>query len=231
MIVFNHVYKEYKNGVVALSDVSLEIPSGDFVFLIGPSGAGKSTMVKLLIREEQVSKGSILLGDTDITAMPKFRIPKLRRQVGVVFQDNRLLPKKTVFENIAYALEMTGIGKKEIKSRVQEVLERVYLENRGNDYPNQLSGGEAQRVSIARAMVHRPKILVCDEPTGNLDYETAEDIMRALDSINKEGVTVVMATHAREIVDAMEKRVVTLDHGNLVSDKESAGYYENPETN
>lgn len=216
---------------MALSDVSLEIPSGDFVFLIGPSGAGKSTMVKLLIREEQVSKGSILLGDTDITVMPKFRIPKLRRQVGVVFQDNRLLPKKTVFENIAYALEMTGIGKKEIKSRVQEVLERVYLENRGNDYPNQLSGGEAQRVSIARAMVHRPKILVCDEPTGNLDYETAEDIMRALDSINKEGVTVVMATHAREIVDAMEKRVVTLDHGNLVSDKESAGYYENPETN
>ncbi|EGS30901.1 MAG: cell division ATP-binding protein FtsE [Peptoniphilus sp. oral taxon 375] len=230
MIIFNHVYKEYKNGVMALNDVSLEIPSGDFVFLVGASGAGKSTMIKLLIREEQVSKGFIRINDTDISAMPKYKIPKLRREVGVVFQDYRLLDRKTVFENIAYALEITGESSSEIKKRVESVLETVHLEDKQNCYPTELSGGESQRVSIARAMIHRPKILVCDEPTGNLDFDTAKDIMDALDRFNQEGVTIVMATHAREIVDAMKKRVVSLENGSILFDQESAGYYENPQT-
>lgn len=230
MIVFNHVYKEYKNRVEALKDVSLTIPSGDFVFLVGASGAGKSTMVKLLIREEQVTKGSIEIDGTDITAMPKFKIPQLRREVGVVFQDFRLLPRKTVFENIAYALEITGESGKEIRDRVGEILQTVHLEDKRDCYPRELSGGESQRVSIARAMIHRPKLLVCDEPTGNLDFETAKDIMDALNRFNDKGVTIVMATHAREIVDAMQKRVVALDQGEIVYDEERAGYYENPQT-
>lgn len=230
MIEFQKVYKEYPNGVPALSDINLKIEDGDFVFLVGSSGAGKSTMIKLLIREEVVSKGNIFINGTDITKISKRMIPNLRRSVGVVFQDFRLLPKKTVFENVSYALEITGERTSYIKKKVPEVLEMVDLEGKEKCYPSELSGGESQRVSIARAMVNQPKILVCDEPTGNLDFETARDIMNALDAFNREKTTIIMATHARNIVDMMQKRVITLEHGRVITDIESGGYYENSTT-
>lgn len=230
MITFQNVYKEYSNGVAALYDINLEIPQGDFVFLVGPSGAGKSSMIKTLIREEEVSKGTILVDGMDVTKISKRKIPLLRRKVGVVFQDFRLLPKKTVFENIAYALEITGESKKTIQKRVAEVLSMVNLEKKTKCYPSELSGGESQRVSIARAMVNHPGILVCDEPTGNLDFETAKDIMEALTAFHEENTTIIMATHARNLVDMMQKRVVTLEKGRIVSDVRSGGYYENTTT-
>lgn len=227
MIRFEKVYKEYKNGVLALQDINLAINPKDFVFLVGSSGAGKSSMLKLLIREESVNKGNIYVEDIDITTLPKRQIPQLRRKIGFVFQDYRLLPKKTVFENVAYAMEIAGASKKEIKKEVPRALELVNLLNKASSYPDQLSGGESQRVSIARAIVNDPPILACDEPTGNLDFETARDIMNALDNINKNGTTIIMATHARNIVDMMQKRVVTLNSGRIISDVVEGGYYEN----
>ncbi len=226
MIKFENVFKEYSNGVMAISNINIEIPKGDFVFLVGPSGAGKSTILKLLIREEEVSRGKILYKDIDITKLRKSKIPKLRRDISLVFQDFRLLEKKTVFENIAYALEIQGESKSYIKRAVNESLEIVNLSPKINCYPDELSGGEKQRVSIARAIVNDPPVLLCDEPTGNLDHDTAWDIMNSLININKKGTTVIMATHAVEIVNKMQRHVVTLSKGHLVKDVESGGYYE-----
>lgn len=226
MIKFENVFKEYSNGVTALSNVSIEIPRGDFVFLVGPSGAGKSTMIKLLIREEKVNRGKIYMGDTDITKLSKYMIPKLRRNISVVFQDYRLLEKKTVYENVAFALEILGESKREINEKVDYALDLVNLSDKKKAYPSELSGGESQRVSIARAIVNEAPILVCDEPTGNLDIETAFEIMKTLENINKQGTTIIMATHAQQIVDSMKKRVITLHEGRVISDIESGGYYE-----
>lgn len=226
MIKFENVYKEYSNGVMALSNINLEIPKGDFVFLVGSSGAGKSTMIKLLIREEKVSRGKIEVNETNITKIPKYMIPRLRRNISVVFQDFRLLEKKTVFENVAYALEILGMSRKDIKKDVLYALDLVNLTDRQNSYPSQLSGGESQRVSIARAIVNKAPILVCDEPTGNLDEATAWEIMKALLKINEQGTTIIMATHAVNIVDKLQKHVVSLEKGSIVKDIDKGCYYE-----
>ena len=230
MIKFENVFKEYNNGVAALSNINIEIPRGDFVFLVGPSGAGKSTMIKLLIREEKVNRGKIFIGGDEITKISKYMIPKLRRNISVVFQDYRLLEKKTVFENVAFALEILGASKKEINKNVDYALELVNLSEKKKDYPSELSGGESQRVSIARAIVNRAPYLVCDEPTGNLDENTAWDIMKALKNINDDGKTLIMATHAVNIVNKFNKRVVTLNKGKIISDVREGGYYENNKT-
>lgn len=230
MIKFENIYKEYNNGVVALSNVNIEVPRGDFVFLVGPSGAGKSTMIKLLIREEKANRGKIFIGDDEITKISKYMIPKLRRNISVVFQDFRLLEKKTVFENVAFALEILGESKKEVNKKVDYALDLVNLSDKVKNYPSELSGGESQRVAIARAIVNDAPYLVCDEPTGNLDESTAWDIMTALKNINDAGKTIIMATHAVNIVDKFNKRVVTLDRGAIVSDIREGGYYEGNKT-
>ncbi|MBL7574794.1 cell division ATP-binding protein FtsE [Peptoniphilus asaccharolyticus] len=227
MIEFKNVFKEYGNGVMALSNLNMVVPRGDFVFLVGPSGAGKSTLVKLLIREEKVTRGNILIKGTDITKLKKSRVPKLRRDISVVFQDFRLLAKKNVFENVAYPLEVQGESKKNIKIAVEHALELVNLEDKIKSYPYELSGGQSQRVSIARAIVNKAPTLVCDEPTGNLDHETAWEVMNTLEKINNQGTTIIMATHAVEIVNSMKKRVITLKDGQVVADVENGGYYEN----
>ena len=224
MITFQNVYKEYKNGVQALMDINLEIPYGQLAFIVGASGAGKSSLIKLLICEEKVSRGNIYVNNTDITELSPWYIPKLRRQVSVVFQDFRLLQKKTAYENVAYALEIIGESGRTIKKRVPEVLELVGLSDKLNSYPSELSGGEGQRLAIARAIVNKPPVLVCDEPTGNLDFETAMTVMQTLKRINDDGATVIMATHARNIVNHMQRRVITLDNGRIISDVNVGGY-------
>lgn len=226
MIVFENVFKEYPNGSLALQNINLSIPKGDFVFLVGSSGAGKSTMIKLLIRELKVTRGKILIDGRDITNIRSAKVPELRRGISVVFQDFRLIPNKTVFENVAYALEIRGYSKTSIKKKVEKALDLVGLSGKENSKPDELSGGESQRVSIARAIVNDAPILVCDEPTGNLDIDTAMDIMNALEKINREGTTVIMATHAQQIVDEMKKRVITLKDGRIISDITEGGYYE-----
>ncbi|ERT58117.1 cell division transport system ATP-binding protein [Peptoniphilus koenoeneniae] len=226
MITFENVFKEYPNGSLALQSLNLQIEDGEFVFLVGSSGAGKSTLLKLLIREEEATRGKIIINGTDITRLRKSKIPKLRRLISVVFQDFRLISQKTVAENIAYALEIQGMSKDFIRENVKRAVALVGLEGKENSYPDQLSGGESQRVSIARAIVNKAPILVCDEPTGNLDLETAMGIMEALEKINKEGTTVIMATHATQIVDKMKKRVITLNDGKISSDVKEGGYYE-----
>lgn len=224
MIKFVNVKKEYNNGVVALSNIRLNIKKGDFVFLVGPSGAGKSTLMKLILKEEDPTEGKLMLNDMDITKVKNRRIPYIRREVGVVFQDFRLLPNKTVYENVAFAMEIIGAPPKEIRRRVPMVLSMVDLSRKATSFPDQLSGGEKQRVSIARAIVNNPPVLIADEPTGNLDPETATEIMRILTDINGRGTTVLMATHAREIVNSMRKRVVELERGQIVRDEEKGGY-------
>lgn len=219
MIEFRKVYKEYSNGVQALLDINLEIANGEFVFFVGASGAGKSTLIKLLIREENLSRGKLLLNGIDVSTIPVWKIPKLRRSIGVVFQDYRLLHKKTVYENVAYALEIIGESRSTIKKKVPHVLDLVELSSKASSYPNELSGGEGQRLSIARAIVNNPSVLICDEPTGNLDFQTAMAVMETLKRINEDGATVIMATHATNIVDIMKKRVVTLNKGRIVSDR------------
>lgn len=226
MIIFENVFKEYRNGSLALSNINFEVENGDFLFLVGSSGAGKSTMIKLLIREEDVTRGKILIDNVDITKLPKRKIPELRRDISVVFQDHRLLNKKTVFENVAYALEIQGESKKEIKKSVEETLDIVGLLDKKNCYPEELSGGESQRVSIARAIVNKAPILLCDEPTGNLDQDTAWEIMKTLIKINERGTTIVMATHAVDIVDKMQRHVITLSDGKIIKDIKRGGYYE-----
>lgn len=224
MIEFVNVNKQYKSGKKALDNINLKINKGDFIFLVGSSGAGKSTFIKLLLKEEEVSSGSITIDNSDITKIPKRKIPKLRRGIGVVFQDFRLLPNKNVYENVAFAMEITGHTTKEIRRRVPFVLGMVGLSEKAKSYPNQLSGGEQQRVSIARAIVNNPNLLIADEPTGNLDPQTAWEIMNILKDINRRGTTIIMATHAKELVDEMKKRVVALDKGKLVRDEERGSY-------
>lgn len=224
MIKLNGITKKYENGVSALSNIDLEIPKGEFIFLVGSSGAGKSTLIKLLLKEEEPTEGKLYFKGMDITNLSNRKTPYIRREIGVVFQDFRLLPNKTVFENVAFALEIVGTPKKEIRRRVPVILSLVNLSRRSTSFPEQLSGGEQQRVSIARSIVNNPSVLIADEPTGNLDPETAWDIMKALNDINSRGTTIIMATHAKDIVDKMKKRVVALDNGKIIRDDVKGGY-------
>jgi cell division transport system ATP-binding protein len=224
LIKFINVSKKYDKGIIALSNINFEIESGEFVFIVGPSGAGKSTLIKLLLKEEEPTSGTIIVNKKDITKMKRKEIPYLRRSMGVVFQDFRLLPNKTVFENVAFAMEVVGAHPKEIRRKVPMVLSLVGLSDKADQYPQQLSGGEQQRVALARAIVNEPSILIADEPTGNLDPDTSWEIVKLMAEINKRGTTVVMATHAKDIVDAMKKRVIALEKGNIVRD-EARGVY------
>jgi cell division transport system ATP-binding protein len=226
MIRLENVTKVYEGGTIAANDVSLDIQKGEFVFLVGESGSGKSTLIRLMLRDEPVTRGKVWVAGKDITTLPKWKIPFLRRSVGTVFQDYKLLPNKTVYENVAFALEVLGRPKSVIGPQVEIVLDLVGLGDKAKRYPRQLSGGEQQRVSVARAFVNRPPIMLCDEPTGNLDPKTSVGIMRLLDRINRTGTTIIMATHDHAIVDAMKRRVVALDEGRVVRDQES-GTYEN----
>ena len=225
MIRCETVTKTYKGEVVALREASAEIQRGEFVFLVGPSGSGKSTFIRLINREEVPDAGKILVAGKDVSSLSSWKVPYLRRNIGYVFQDYKLLPKKTVTENVAFALEVIGRPRPIIKRQVPAILELVGLSRKADRLPEELSGGEQQRVSIARAFVNRPLILLADEPTGNLDPATSVGIMRLLDRINRSGTTVVMATHDRGIVDTMRRRVIELDRGILVRD-ESRGVYE-----
>jgi cell division transport system ATP-binding protein len=224
MIRFEGVTKQYKGEVVALRDVSLEVAKGEFVFLVGPSGSGKSTFLKLLLRDEVATEGRVLVAGRDIGRLGSWKIPQLRRNIGCVFQDFKLLPNKTVYENVAFALEVIGRPKHIVRTQVPQILDLVGLSKKADNFPTELSGGEQQRVSIARAFVNRPLILLADEPTGNLDPATTVGIMRLLDRINRTGTTVVMATHDQRIVDAMRRRVLELDHGSLVRDQARGVY-------
>ena len=225
MIQMHNLSKVYANGVVALASVSLHIDKGEFVFLVGPSGAGKSTFIKMAIRSELPSEGTIIVGRRNVALLKARDIPMFRRNIGVIFQDYKLLPNKTIFENIAFALEVTEAPAREIAKQVPAVLELVGLADRASLRPAELSGGEQQRVSLARAIVSRPLLLLADEPTGNLDPDTSWGIMDLLLEINKRGTTVVMATHNREIVNRMRRRVIALDSGRVVRD-EPRGVYE-----
>ena len=224
MITLQHVTKVYRNAVIALEDVNVEIEKGEFVFIVGASGSGKSTMIRLLLKEEQPTKGAIYVAGKNLDKLTPWKVPYLRRNIGTVFQDFKLLSDKTVFQNVAFALEVIGKQKHIIDARVPEILELVGLGDKLNSYPNELSGGEQQRVSIARAVVNRPLVLLADEPTGNLDPQTSVDIMRLLDKVNRIGTTIVMATHDQAIVDAMRRRVVELDDGRIVRDQARGVY-------
>lgn len=228
MISLLDVSKRYKNGHLALDNVSMEIEAGEFVFLCGQSGAGKSTLIRLLFREEVATSGQLIVNNRNLMRIKRRDLLEHRREMGIVFQDYRLLPKKNVFDNVAYAMQVTESRKREIARRVPEVLELVGLSDKGENFPSQLSGGEQQRVAIARALVNRPAILVADEPTGNLDPQNSDELMEVLIRINDRGTTVVMATHAKDIVNAMKKRVIMLDHGKVVYDEKEGGYHEAP---
>ena len=225
MIKLENVTKQYKQGTVALRDASADIQKGEFVFLVGQSGSGKSTFIRLLNKEETPDQGRIIVAGKDLGELSGWRVPYLRRNIGCIFQDFKLLPKKTVYENVAFALEVIGRPKHVVKKQVPAILDLVGLGSKTGNFPDELSGGEQQRVSIARAFVNRPLILLADEPTGNLDPATSVGIMRLLDRINRTGTTVVMATHDRGIVDTMRRRVIELDKGNIVRDQ-SRGVYE-----
>jgi cell division transport system ATP-binding protein len=224
MIRFDNVTKVYKNGTVAVRNVSLDIQKGEFVFLVGPSGSGKTTCIRMLLREELPDRGHIWVAGREIIHMPKWRVPYLRRNVGCVFQDFRLLPNKTVLQNVAFALEVIGRPKSVVETQVPQVLDLVGLAKKRDNLPHELSGGEQQRVAIARAFVNRPLILLADEPTGNLDPGTSQGIMRLLDRINRTGTTVVIATHDAALVDWMRRRVVELDQGRVVRDQARGVY-------
>lgn len=226
VITFDHVTKIYpaQPNRPALSDVSLQIFAGEFLFLVGHSGSGKSTFIKLLTREIKPTQGHIYVADEDLTTMRNWRVPYLRRNIGCVFQDFKLLPNKTVFENVAFALEVIGKSKHVVKTQVPEVLRLVGLQDKFKKLPDQLSGGEQQRVSIARAIVNRPPLLICDEPTGNLDPQTSRGIMDLLERINRTGTTILVATHDREMVDNMRRRVIALDRGHLTRDQDRGVY-------
>jgi cell division transport system ATP-binding protein len=224
MIRTTDVVKEYKGGIRALDDVSIDIEKGEFVFVVGPSGSGKSTFLKLLTKEEEPTEGKVYVAGKNLASLPGWRVPYLRRNVGCVFQDFKLLPNKTVFENVAFALEVIGRPRDIVQRQVPQILELVGLGEKLDRFPDELSGGEQQRVSIARAFVNRPLILIADEPTGNLDPATSVGIMRLLDRINRTGTTVVMATHDHTIVDSMRRRVIELEDGHVVRDQ-SRGIY------
>jgi cell division transport system ATP-binding protein len=224
IIVFDGVRKVYEPNVVALDDVSFTIDKGEFVFLVGPSGSGKSTLTRLLLKEVEPTSGRIIVGGRELARLKRSRVPMLRRNIGCVFQDFKLLPNRTTFENVAYALKVQGAPKKAIRQKVPEVLNLVGLAHKTSSYPDELSGGEQQRVSIARAFVNHPPLLICDEPTGNLDPDTSVGIMQLLYRINRTGTTVLMATHDREMVDKMRRRVIALENGRLVRDERRGGY-------
>ena len=228
-IKFRNVEKTYKNGVNAVYNMNLDIKKGEFVFVIGASGSGKSTLIKMLYREERPTSGEIYVGGINVAKVKNNKVYKLRRKIGIVFQDFKLLPKLTVYENVAFALEIYGLRTNEIKRKVLKALDLVGLKSRTKSYPEQLSGGEQQRVAIARAIVNSPKLLICDEPTGNLDPDTSLEVMKVIEKINGLGTTIVMATHDREMVDKMKKRVILLDNGKLLKDYEKGSYshYEN----
>jgi len=225
LIELKNVYKRYNNGVNALCDVNLSISKGEFVFIIGASGSGKSTLIKLLYRQEKPTKGEVYVGGINVAKLRNGKVYKLRRKLGIVFQDYKLLPKKTVYENVAFALEVYGLPEKDIRRRTIKAVERVGLKDKLRSYPDELSGGEQQRVSIARAIVNDPKVLICDEPTGNLDDKTSKEVMDVIESINKElGTTIVMATHAYDIVERLKKRVIVIDKGLVAKDIEKGKY-------
>lgn len=225
LIRINGVTKQYKNGVTAIYDLNLKVKKGDFVFIIGGTGCGKSTLIKMLYREERPTVGEIIVGGLNVAKLRNSKVYKLRRKLGIVFQDYRLLPKSTVYENVAFALEVIGAKDDEINAKVLKALELVGLKGKIRNYPDQLSGGEQQRVAIARAIVNEPKLLLCDEPTGNLDPEMSMEIMKVLENINETlGTTIMMATHDKDIVNKLKKRVITLKDGRLVSDCEKGKY-------
>lgn len=224
MIQFVDVNKKYVHDVLALEDVNIKIEKGEFVFLVGPSGSGKSTFLKLMIKEEEPTTGKILIDGRDITNLKAKEIPFLRRKVGFVFQDFRLLYDRSVEENIIFALRVIECPEKEIKSRVESVLEMVGIKGKEKYYPNQLSGGEQQRVALARALVTKPPIIIADEPTGNLDPSTADEIFKTLLEINSRGTTVLVVTHAKDIVNKLNKRVIALEHGKVIKDEQKGGY-------
>lgn len=227
IIRLKNVKKQYKNGVTAIHDLNLSIEKGSFVFVIGDSGSGKSTLMKLLYREEKPTSGQIVVGGINVAKLRNNKVYKLRRKLGIVFQDYRLLPKLTVYENVAFAMEVIGATKQTIRIKVLKALEVVGLKNKVHNYPSQLSGGEQQRVAIARAIVNNPKMLLCDEPTGNLDPTMSMEIMNVLDVINKTwGTTIIVVTHDKAIVNKMKKQVITLKEGRLVNNKEK-GTYDN----
>ncbi|MFD1334143.1 cell division ATP-binding protein FtsE [Oceanobacillus iheyensis] len=224
MILMQDIYKTYKNGVTALNGININIDQGEFVYIVGPSGAGKSTFIKLMYREEKPSKGKIIIGEKDLSDLKEKHVPFLRRDIGVIFQDFKLLPKLTAYENVAFALEVIEESPKVIRKQVMEVLEMVGLKNKARMIPTELSGGEQQRVSIARAIVNKPRIVIADEPTGNLDPETSWGIMELFEEINARGTTIIMATHSKEIVDRKKKRVIAFEDGVIARDEQRGEY-------
>ncbi|WP_423404530.1 cell division ATP-binding protein FtsE [Faecalibacterium prausnitzii] len=219
MIDLEHVSKEYKKGTKpALEDINLHVDDGEFVFLLGHSGAGKSTLLKLILREEKASQGRVLVNGKDVAKIRRHKIPYLRRQMGIIFQDFRLIPTMTVYENIAFAMHVTNIGRRQIKERVPYMLELVHLEDKAKAYPDTLSGGEQQRVAVARALAHGPKLVIADEPTGNIDPELSLEMMELLERVSGMGITVLVVTHEHELVHRFHRRVVTLKDGRIVSD-------------
>ncbi|MGT2681762.1 cell division ATP-binding protein FtsE [Streptococcus porci] len=224
LIELHDVTKKYHRSTTALREITVSVDQGEFVYLVGPSGAGKSSFIKLLYREEKATKGSIRVGEFDLTKLRQKDVPFLRRSIGVVFQDYKLLPRKTVFENVAYAMEVIGEKPRNIKKRVPEVLDLVGLKHKMRSFPDQLSGGEQQRVAIARALVNNPKLLIADEPTGNLDPENSWEIMNLLERINLQGTTVLMATHNSQIVNTLRHRVIAIEGGRVVRDEEKGDY-------
>ena len=223
-IELKNVSKVYKNGVTALADVSVSIEKGEFVFVIGLTASGKSTFIKTLYREEKPTKGTVMVGGLNVGKIRNGKVYKLRRKIGIVFQDFKLLPKLTVYENVAFALECVGMKDKEIRPKVMSALERVGLKDKVRSFPGELSGGEQQRVCIARAIVNRPKLLICDEPTGNLDEGTSKEIMKVLEEINKLGTTIIMVTHDTELVERAKRRVILLDSGRILKDYAKGTY-------
>lgn len=225
MLEFMEVSKIYKKQQIAVKSISMKITKGEFVFLVGKSGAGKTTLIKLLLKEINPTSGKIYYSGNDITKIKNRQVPELRRRIGVVFQDFRLLPKMTVYENIAFAMEIVGNPSRNIRREVPTVLSMVGLSNKANNYPDELAGGEQQRVAIARSVINKPEIIIADEPTGNLDPETSHEIMKIFTEINKRGTTLIMATHDKVIVDQMKKRVIELKKGRIIRDLSEGGYY------
>jgi cell division transport system ATP-binding protein len=224
MIEMSEVYKTYPNGVLAINGIDIMINQGEFVYVVGPSGAGKSTFIKMMYREEKPSSGKIIINGVDLSKLKESKVPMLRRSIGVVFQDFKLLPKLTVFENVAFALEVIGENPKNIKKRVLDLLDLVQLKHKARFFPDELSGGEQQRVSIARSIINNPAVMIADEPTGNLDPDTSWEIMNLFEQINNRGTTIVMATHNKEIVNTLKKRVIAIEDGKIVRD-EAIGEY------
>lgn len=224
MIKMKDVYKKYKNGVSALNGINIHIEKGEFVYIVGPSGAGKSTFIKMIYREEIASKGSVVINDIDLSTLKEKNVPFLRRDVGVIFQDFKLLNKLSVYENVAYALEVIEESPKNIRKRVMEVLDLVGLKHKARFLPSELSGGEQQRVTIARAIVNNPIIVIADEPTGNLDPDTSWDIMKTFEEINARGTTIIMATHSKELVNTIKRRVIAIEDGLVVRDEDRGEY-------